>query len=258
MTTTIPEFDPIDANYRQATGVFVATSKLGEVLEAQDVYITNSGVPVLDYNMVFVKRPSHELAATLENAARYFEGKKLPYRVCVRADRADECRSLLLPRGFVEPKPFPGMQLSPIPEVPRTPSGLEIRRVREAETLADFQKTAFEGFGLPTAAAPLFLTEHLLPLPGVALFAGYTNGEPVCTSGLVVTAGVAGIYWVATLERFRGRGYGEAVTWQAVAAGRRMGCDVASLQASELGRPVYERMGFVSDRDYARFDSPPG
>jgi GNAT superfamily N-acetyltransferase len=148
------------------------------------------------------------------------------------------------------------MQLSPIPEPPKTPAGLEIRRVGEAEGLADFQKTAFEGFGLPSAAAPLFLTEHLLPLPGVTLFVGYARGEPVCTSGLVVTAGVAGIYWVATLERFRGRGYGEAVTWQAVAAGREMGCDVASLQASELGRPVYERMGFVNDRDYARFDSP--
>ena len=254
--TAIPEFDPIEANYQQATGVFVATSKLGEVLEAQDVYITNSGFPVFDYNMVFVKRPDHELAASLEKAARYFEGRKLPYRVCVRADRADECRSLLLPRGFAEPQPFPGMQLSPIPEVPKAPAGLEIRRVCDAETLADFQKTAFEGFGLPSAAAPLVLTEHLLPLPGVVLFAGYAGGEPVCTSGLVVTAGVAGVYWVATLERFRGRGYGEAATWQAVAAGQEIGCDVASLQASEMGRPVDERMGFVNDRDYARFDSP--
>ena len=149
----IPEFDPIDTNYQQATGVFVATSKLGEVLEAQDVYITNSGFPVFDYNMVFVKRPDHELAASLEKAARYFEGRKLPYRVCVRADRADECRSLLLPRGFAEPQPFPGMQLSPIPEVPKAPAGLEIRRVCDAETLADFQKTAFEGFGLPIIEA---------------------------------------------------------------------------------------------------------
>ena len=31
----IPEFDPIEANYQQATGVFVATSKLGEVLEPE-------------------------------------------------------------------------------------------------------------------------------------------------------------------------------------------------------------------------------
>lgn len=255
MTEEIPEFDPIDANYQRATGVFVATSKLGEVLETQDVYITNSGVPVLDYNMVFVKHPLCEVVAALENAARYFGGRKLPYRVCVRADRADECRSLLRPRGFAEPKPLPGMQLSPIPEPPKTPAGLEIRRVGAAESLADFQKTAFEGFGLPCAAAPLFLTQHLLPLPGVALFVGYARGEPVCTSGLVVSAGVAGIYWVATLERFRGRGYGEAATWKAVAAGREMGCDVASLQASELGRPVYEQMGFVNDRDYARFDS---
>ena len=72
------------------------------------------------------------------------------------------------------------------------------------------------------------------------------------------TADIAGIYWVATLERFRGRGFGAALTWQAAWAGREQGCRVASLQASQLGQSVYARMGFVHDRDYARFDAPAG
>ena len=95
-------------------------------------------------------------------------------------------------------------------------------------------------------------------MPGVAFFVGYVAGEPACTSALVPTTVVAGIYWVATLERFRGRGYGAALTWRAAWAGRQQGCRVASLQASQLGLPVYARMGFMHDRDYARFDAPKG
>ena len=61
---------------------------------------------------------------------------------------------------------------------------------------------------------------------------------------------VAGIYWVATIEEQRRRGYGEALTWAAVAGGRELGCGIASLQASKLGRRIYARMGFEHGLDY--------
>ena len=252
----IPALDPIDANYQQASGAFVATSKLGEVREDRDHYIANAGAPSVDYNLVFLKRPDHKLEATLDKAAAYFEERKLPYRISLRAGQVDACRGLLEARGFAERDPMPGMKLDPIPDDAGAVDGLEIRRVSDTVTLEDFQKTAFEGFGLPVAAAPLFLTEQLMGLPGVAFFVGYVAGEPVCTSLLLPTTDIAGIYWVATLERFRGRGYGAALTWRASWAGREQGCRVASLQASKLGRSVYARMGFVHDRDYARFDAP--
>jgi hypothetical protein len=41
----------------------------------------------------------------------------------------------------------------------------------------------------------------------------------------------------------RGRGYGEAVTWAATQVGSGL---PAVLIASDPGRPVYERMGFVA------------
>ncbi|MEE9607343.1 MAG: GNAT family N-acetyltransferase [Myxococcota bacterium] len=253
---TRPENDLIDANFWLASGGLVGTSETGEVLEAHDLCITNTGAPVADFNLVFPKRPDSELEETLARAAGYFEEKRLPYRVCVRADLADACRGLLLPRGFAEIKPVPGMVLSPIPEAPVPPDGLDVRPVADADALADFQRTAFEGFGLPMAAAPRFLTRRFLELPHVELFVGYAQGEAASTAALFASAGVAGIYWVATLERFRGRGFGEALTWRAVRAGRELGYPLASLQASALGRPVYARMGFAHDRDYAQFDSP--
>ena len=60
---------------------------------------------------------------------------------------------------------------------------------------------------------------------------------------------------MATLEARRGRGLGEAITWEAVKAGIAAGCELASLQASALGRPVYERMGFETPLHYVHFEA---
>jgi GNAT superfamily N-acetyltransferase len=96
----------------------------------------------------------------------------------------------------------------------------------------------------------------VLELPQVRCYSGLVDGSVVATSMLIATGAVAGIYWVATLEDRRGQGYGEALTWAAVAGGRDLGCGIASLQASKLGRPVYARMGFEHGVDYAHLLPP--
>ena len=62
-----------------------------------------------------------------------------------------------------------------------------------------------------------------------------------------------GIYAVGTVERYRRRGYGRAVTWAVLAAGvAAWKCELAVLQSSEAGVPVYESMGFAEvDRIFA-------
>jgi predicted acetyltransferase len=58
---------------------------------------------------------------------------------------------------------------------------------------------------------------------------------------------------VATRAKFRRRGVGEALTWHAVREGVAAGCRSATLQASEMGRPIYERMGFRLVAPYKTF-----
>ena len=60
----------------------------------------------------------------------------------------------------------------------------------------------------------------------------------------------AGIGWVGTVPEQRGHGYAEAVTWAAVREGFRRGAAFANLQASPMGRPIYERMGFITPTEY--------
>jgi hypothetical protein len=92
--------------------------------------------------------------------------------------------------------------------------------------------------------------EHLVPEPlwdarmlsdDYRVWVGRLDGRAVATATAFVSDGFVGVYGVATLAEVRGRGYGEAVTW---AATRCRPSLPATLQASEMGRMVYERMGY--------------
>jgi len=248
--------DLIDWNYWQASMIFAATSSQGATLEIQNVCLTDIGHPLAEYNVAFIKRPEEGLDEAVDAASDFYGAKQHPFRICIRSENVEACGELLLGRDFARVADVPGMRLAPLTDC-SPPRDLVVRPADDPATLEDFQTTAFSGFGLPAEAGRLFLTEHLTALPGFLALVGYRDGQPVCTSALYTTADVAGIYWVATLEDHRKRGLGEAITWAAVGRGRAGGYRVASLQASAMGRPVYERMGFEHDRSYAFFESPP-
>jgi GNAT superfamily N-acetyltransferase len=73
------------------------------------------------------------------------------------------------------------------------------------------------------------------------VWVGRVDGRPVTTATAYVSDGYVGIYAVGTLPDARGHGYGEALTWSATLCRPEL---PATLQASSMGRPVYERMGY--------------
>jgi len=105
-------------------------------------------------------------------------------------------------------------------------------------------------------AAPANKKRELVSQPGVELYVGYADGKAVATSALIASRGTVGVVNVGCVESRRRRGYGEAMTWHAVRGGRAWGCEIASLQASAMGQPVYERMGFRLVTGYRTFTRP--
>ncbi|MDW4549577.1 GNAT family N-acetyltransferase [Defluviimonas sp. D31] len=149
--------------------------------------------------------------------------------------------------GFSFGFDVPFMVLDEISE-PDAADGLVIERVTDIaglrchfEIVAQAFETPFGCFG--PVCHPAILGERF------GFFVGRCDGVPVATALYAVSTGAgvacAGIYNVCTLASHRGRGLGRAMTAHAMDAGRREhGCVVAALQASPMGRPVYERMGF--------------
>lgn len=126
-----------------------------------------------------------------------------------------------------------------------TPKGLEIVEALDEATLLDFEKVFVEGFpigDLLPYRPKSFIDERAIG-GSVRFFVGYVDGKPVATGGVCVARGMNMVEFIATLPDARGRGIGEAMTWKATLYEPSL---PAALVASDLGRPIYERMGFVA------------
>jgi GNAT superfamily N-acetyltransferase len=126
-------------------------------------------------------------------------------------------------------------------EAPPTPEGLEIREVRNSGDVKEFERVLATSFGQPEA--PHVFDERLLGIDRVHMWIAYLEGEAVATAAVCTTRGVNGVQTIATLPEYRGQGLGEAMTWIATLAEPEL---PAVLLASDLGRPVYERMGYLA------------
>jgi GNAT superfamily N-acetyltransferase len=85
---------------------------------------------------------------------------------------------------------------------------------------------------------------HELPPEPAHLYLALSDGVPACTVLTYENGGECGIYLVATLPEARGRGLATAVMIHALLRARGRGCTTSSLQATQRGRPVYQRLGY--------------
>ena len=133
---------------------------------------------------------------------------------------------------------------------------LDIRRVTDAAGIDVHRRVVTTGFGSDPAVALGTACPDLLDRSGCVVYVGYADGDPV-VSGLGWRTGrTIGVYSIATVPSARRRGYGAAMTARVVADGVADGCDLAALQASEMGRPIYERLGFRTVVRYVEYVDP--
>jgi GNAT superfamily N-acetyltransferase len=151
----------------------------------------------------------------------------------------------------------PVMVLHPIPDPPAVPVGLRIEAAA-GPTLDRWYAALAAGAGVAPTDPFLrnMLPEGAVDDPEIRLFGGFLDGAPVATSIAIRSEGAVGIYAVGTAESARRRGIATAMTWAAVEAGRLWGSQAAILQASEMGEPVYRKMGFRTVTGYASYDEP--
>lgn len=245
-----------DANYYDAWASIVATMPAGETYERGGVLITCSGLPATVFNIAFVTRPLTDPDAALHEAAAFFDARKLPFLVRVREGIDPTVEDAAERAGMVSGGLLPSMILSPMREAPAPPVGLQIRIATGAAALRDHATVVADAFSFPVQVAQQVLTERLLALVDAELYVGYVDGQPVASSAMFAVHRTAGVYNVGCIGTQRRKGYGEAMTWHAVRRGAAMGCIMSSLQASEMGAPVYARMGYETPVHYKTFHRP--
>jgi ribosomal protein S18 acetylase RimI-like enzyme len=179
---------------------------------------------------------------------RRFTG--VPFVWWVGADSDPGLTEELIGLGVVREARLPAMaiELAKVEPVESDPD-LEIGTVTSRADLIDYAAVCAEAFAIPDDQVSGFTNAEGFDRSAFSenvRFVARIDGQPVATSALSISHGVAGIYWVATREAFRGRGIGRALTTVALLAGRERGLNIGSLQASSLGEPVYRRIGFTT------------
>jgi ribosomal protein S18 acetylase RimI-like enzyme len=150
---------------------------------------------------------------------------------------------------FSEADPGLAADLNDLPHMPATPPGFSIVRAHDQRTLDDWRDAFIAAFELAHVpmAGQAWVDATLAAGPATApwqLYVGYLDGQPVATNILVLGDGVAGLYAVGTVPAARRQGIGALITLQPLLDARAQGYRYGVLFATEMGLPMYKRLGY--------------
>jgi ribosomal protein S18 acetylase RimI-like enzyme len=235
----------------------------GAAVEADPGWLFGAGSsthPVIS-NGAFRRDDSVDADEFIARAKEFFAARERGFSVWVRDGQAEDHDLLAAAKaaGFGLVYEMPEMTLGKKLEPPELPPGAELRRLTAVEQATDFWRVAtasYSSIGFPPEIFAGYTNHAGLLAENVVAFLALLDGEPVGIAMTMVSHGVAGIYWVGSLEQARGKGLGGAVTVAATNAGFDLGADVASLQASPMGKSIYLALGYETAFEYQMWTSP--
>lgn len=239
------------AQWRYSRQVALAIG--GKPIEGRYTRTIQTGVVGLD--RIYVARIAPKTAkAELERRMRLFRRAGTPFWL-IHYDYKNEgeSRDWLELEGMRKLFDWRAMAADLSAELPpqaRPPKGLEIVEVAGVDLLRVATDITAEAFSLHDTTIKAFRgMTSAAKAPGspfgIVQFIGCVDGEPLGSATMLADEGTVGIYWVGTLEKGRRRGLAEALVRHIMDRGRAEGCKYAALQATALGQPLYERLGFV-------------
>ena len=130
----------------------------------------------------------------------------------------------------------------------KVPQGFEINDAQNEKDLQDFKQVLIDGYDIPAPMADGWVQaahEFGIGKTPWRMVLGRLDGAPVATHIVFNSAGVVGVYGIAVVPSARGKGIGAAITLKPLLEARdKEGYNHAVLFSTEMGAPVYERIGF--------------
>jgi hypothetical protein len=204
--------------------------------------LIDAGSPLPFSNRAVLEAPIDDTRAVLDHVRPFYDaGPATPFLLDSAWPTPD-----LSPIGFVLMGHPPLMVRPSGTPFPAPPPELRIVRVDDGRSAYDYEHALIHGYPAPQLQ-PMrevtLVTPNALDAPGWHHFVGYVDDAPVASGSGYVGEQLVRVDNIATLESARGRGYGLALT---AAAASVDPSKPATLIASDLGRGVYERLGFVA------------
>jgi hypothetical protein len=246
-----------DLNFAEANRE-LARRAGGAVLDEDGLllFAGNHPLPVL-VNAALRTGADADAASVLRRAEAFFAARRRGYTVLVRAHADDDLAAAAAAAGLHAAGNSPAMVLERRLADADPPPGIVLRRVESDADAAAFgvlMGVAYGTYGMPAECGPALVGRRVvLEAPHIAAFVALRGGAAVAGAMVIVTHGVAGVYWVGTAPEARGQGLAELSTRAAGNAGFDLGARIAALQASVMGEPIYRRMGYFEVTRYPSF-----
>ncbi|EME22430.1 GNAT family N-acetyltransferase [Rhodococcus triatomae] len=230
------------------------------VYSTDDLVVADSGFADDTFNLVCRARfPDESAPARIDDTTALVRESGQPFSWWVGpASTPADLTELLPAHGWNahESESAMAARLSDVP--PPVPGGdLRTEIVKDETGLRDYAGLMAANWTPPSPTVHRFFdgvaTAVLTPSCASTFVVGYVGDLPVCGAEVHISDGVAGLYGVVTLDDFRRRGHGTAVTLLALDVARRAGVETAVLQASADGEPIYTRVGFSRIGRYTEF-----
>lgn len=133
------------------------------------------------------------------------------------------------------------------------PASFTIKEVEDGEALQLWRTITTQGFETSQEMGQFYHDAYARLGFGKDMpwhhYIGWLHGEPVAIASLLLHAGIAGIYGVATIPKARKRGLGTAMTLHALHEAQKLGYRIAVLAPSNMAANLYRRIGFY---DYTK------
>jgi len=227
-----------------------------EVFKRQDMVLINSALDFPGCNFAFnLAVGSHESPEDfLSRVKSFFAQRKRAFSLQLRGhhDQAiiQHCRDN---KVFLVGE-SPGMVLDEPIRGGTTPAGAKLVWVQNEKELQGFKDVvaeAYQDMAFPKEVSEGYFSHAQRVIgPHLVLAVVYLEGKPASTALAMLSHGIAGIYWVGTMNKARGKGLAEYCTRQVGNAAFELGARKVVLQASQFGEPIYRKMGY---REFTRY-----
>jgi hypothetical protein len=193
----------------------------------------------------------------ISRAKEFFAKRKRSFTITVRThidqDLLDKCEELKL----IKIANIPGMFIEKMVEEKPLPDGVTLKHVTNKSMVNDFAEVvalSYTRLGMPEEAGrSSFSNPNAFLVPHLYAVVAYKDNKPASCALALLSHGIAGVYYVGTVETARGMGLAEQCVRAVGNAAIKFGARCVILQASIYGEPVYKRMGYQESTRYCRF-----
>ena len=245
--------EAMEANFAEEMMCFGRGLPGGIVREGPEMWWFYTGRPRL--NGVTLTRLAHNDKAYIDNKITetldfFNERNTTTHWAIASATRPIDLATYLQARGFAKIGEDINMaiDLRTVNETTPTHPELVIKEVVDLDTLKIQRDISVRGFGSTPEVAQTYYDCFVANGFGKGMpwhhYIAWLNATPVGIVSLLLHAGIAGIYGVATLPEARKQGIGAALTLHAMREAYTLDYRIAVLVPSQMGLRMYSTIGF--------------